>query len=145
MLFAAGGAGGAVLGRALAGDSELAVGLTAFAFALSMIMGWQAWLGTAILWACARLLKIGIDKVRGKGWPKPRTEHPDELFVPPGSWVFALVSPCLLLATGFVVALLSRRASLAVGILVYPFVGLAYGALLWQAARRGYLPFPEEG
>lgn len=137
--FGAGGLGLA-LAAALAPGSQVASAISFLLLPAALILGFNAWLGLAILilvpQLIARLLRPGPSRVPVEA----RSE-----VVPPGSWAFVPMSSVITLVGGIVVGFLSITHQSWVVALVYWLVGTAYGASLWFLARAGYLPFPDSG
>lgn len=137
--FGAGGLGLA-LAATLAPGSQVASAISFLLLPAALILGFNAWLGLAILilvpQLIVRLLRPGPSRVLVEA----RRE-----VVPPGSWAFLPMSSVIALAGGIVVGFLSVAYQGWVVALVYWLVGTIYGASLWFLARTGYLPFPDSG
>ena len=136
--FVGGAPAGVTLAEWLAPESELASAISFALFPASMILGFQAWLGLAVL----LVIPLFIKRLLGRTSTPPKRRGEDTSVVPPGAWVFCAVSVPLSLAAGLVVGVLSSRATLLVAA-VYLTAGVAYGVTLWLLARSGYLPFPD--
>jgi hypothetical protein len=101
----------------------------------SLIIGMQLWLGFAIISALLSLIK---QLLIHKRLMRRATREP-----PAGGWAFIPVALSVCGIVGVIISLISGRIFLVW--IVYTITGLAYGVMLWQLARRGYLPFPDEG
>lgn len=119
---------GCLFGLMLAGSyapwSAPAETITALVAPLSWLAGSAAWWRTTRRRFSAGLLSGGRPEV------------------PAGSWRFVPVTVALAVAAGGVGAATSPLVGSRVALAVYAICGLVYGALLWQAAAQGYLPFP---
>jgi len=133
-----GGAGlGLALAAALAPGSELASAISFLLLPAALILGFNAWLGLAILLLMpqliAQLLRPGSNRA-------PINNRQD--LVPPGYWVFVPTSTASSLLGGILVGILSVDHSGWLVAFSYGALGTAYGATLCLLARAGYLPFP---
>jgi hypothetical protein len=137
--FGAGGLGLA-LAAALAPGSQVAAAISFLLLPAALILGFNAWLGLAILILVPQL----IGRLLGSGSMRPPIDARREV-VPPGSWAFLPISSAVALAGGIVVGFFSVTHEVWFVALVYWTVGTAYGAILWFLARIGYLPFPDSG
>jgi hypothetical protein len=123
----------------LAPDSFVAEGIGMFAFPLAFVLGLQAWLGLAIFSAVLHAGRRLFSK------QLRRSLTGSSVVVPPGSFVFVPLSVGAGLLAGIVVGLVSDTHALLTSVLLFVAAGALYGAVVWQLARSGYLPFPEPG
>jgi hypothetical protein len=139
-LFFGGGYLGGLLANSLAPHSVIAEFVGFFAFPVSFFIGIMGWLGTAVIGALPKLVRLNRHKDRSSGQGKGLAGSA----IPPGSFAFvpAALIPCTL--CGLVVGALSTTLSFIVVVFLYFVLGLGYGAACWKLARSGFLPFPEE-
>ncbi|MBI2839974.1 MAG: hypothetical protein HYX75_16800 [Acidobacteria bacterium] len=139
-MFVGGIAVGQVLAHSLTPDTEIGAAMTFMMLPVSLCVGMICWLGMAILFGVASLLRrLASGRSRT---PRAIRQHTTVL---PGSFVFVPVTVGICTAAGILAGILSPgRGVLAAGA-AHLVTGLLYGLALWQSARRGFLPFPEEG
>jgi hypothetical protein len=130
---------GLLLARAVAPDSFVAEAVGAFMLPLAFAGGMQLWLGAAIATAVVQLVR----RVASGGPWRPSSEALVD--VPPGAFAFVPVSTGAGMAGGLMVGFVSSSLPFLVCWQLYAAVGAAYGVAVWQLARAGYLPFPEQG
>lgn len=136
--------GGAALGLGLAHimapRSILADIVGFFVFPLAFALGWQAWIGLAIVLSLPRFFR----RLRKRGEPEAGS---DEDSAPaaelPGAGVFVPIATGMGLGCGVLVGIVSSWP-LPVVLVAYTFGGLAYGLMLWWLANAGFLLWPEE-
>ncbi|MFO7569445.1 MAG: hypothetical protein R6W75_06570 [Smithellaceae bacterium] len=140
VLFFGGGFVGIQLANFLASDSALAEFISFFALPVSFLSGFVAWLGAASFMVLKRRL---IDKKRQSDIPASERGQARSS-IPPGSKAFlpASVIPCAIV--GVFIGFLSREFNFLLVLLIYIALGITYGILCWQLAKKGYLPFPNE-
>lgn len=132
-----GGAGGAVLGRAVASDSGASVFVSGAMLPLGAFLGICLWLGSAVVFVVAQVVRRGLS---------PREERAaarERFSLPPGSVAFVPSSVGSSVAAACLVSALSAEASLLGIAGPYVVVGLAYGLAAWWLARAGYFPAPD--
>jgi hypothetical protein len=136
--------GGAVLGMSLAErlapESFVAAFVGLFMLPLAFILGMQFWLGLALLGAIGHGLRYLLGRARGSTARLPRTASST---IPPGSVAFFPIAALSGGVGGLITASVASRAGFLAVVLTYSVIGMAYGLLCWQLARRGWLPFPE--
>jgi hypothetical protein len=136
--------GGAALGLALANllapRSILADLVSFFVFPIALVLGWQAWIGLAIVRSLPRLirrLRRAEEPSVGSAQDRP------PVVVIPGAGVFVPIATGMGLASGVIVGIISSWP-LPVVLVTYTFAGLGYGLVLWWLATAGFLLWPEE-
>jgi hypothetical protein len=133
-LFVGGAGVGVALADVLAPDSEWAEAVSAFALPLAFILGFQAWLGLALLGMFAHAAR----RLTGR----PATAAPIQPRIP-GAIVFVPIASGTGGAAGLIVAWLSSSRSAWLVLPAYWAVGTLYGVLVWRLARAGFLVPPE--
>ena len=131
---------GLTLAATLAPESQVASVISFLFLPAALIIGFNAWLGLAILILVPQL----IARILHRGSIRPPIDSRREV-VPPGAWVFLPISSAIGLLGGIVVGFLTDTHQGWFIALSYWWVGTAYGATLWFLARTGYLPFPDSG
>lgn len=138
LLFLGSGGAGAGLAAWLAPNSGLAGAVSLLALPAAFLLGMYLWIGIALL----RALPYGLLRLLGR---RPATRPIDDAAcVPPGAFGFV---PCSMLfggLAGVVVAIVSVSLGALATMALYLAAGAGHGILCWQAARRGWLPFPDE-
>ena len=104
---------------------------------LALILGFQAWLGLAII-----ILLPGFFIRLLAGAPAAATTISDKAFVPPGSVVFVPIASSLGLGTGLVVGFLSDTYVSWVVAVTYWLVGTAYDFVAGCLPVAAIFPFP---
>lgn len=132
-LFFGGGGVGVLMADWLAPGSGVAGLFSFLAWPAAFLLGFYAWAGLAVFALLWRL-------IRGRGRP-----HPSEAVIPPGTNGFIWSSLITCGMAGVIAGALSARYGLFMVTGIYLLVGLLYGALCWQLARTGWLPFPKDG
>jgi hypothetical protein len=118
-------------------ESDLVQTVSVFAFALVFVGGTLLWMGLGI---AAVVFGALLSLLRGRlpGATVARSER----LVPPGYGAYVGLGAVIGAAVGLLAGLATGLTVLwALG--VWTVLGLAYGLVLWMAARHGYLPFPE--
>ena len=138
--FFGGGYVGIQLANGLAPNSAIAEFVSFFALPVSFFIGIVGWLGTAVLGALPKLVRLIRHKDRSSG----RENGLAGSAIPPGSFAFvpAAIVSCTL--CGLVVGALSTTLSFIIVVFLYFVLGIGYGAACWKLAQNGFLPFPEE-
>ena len=136
-----GGAGlGLGLAHFMAPRSILADVVGFFLYPLAFALGWQAWIGLALMLSLPRLLR----RMRRRDEPEDETEaHRTPAVVIPGAGIFVPIATGMGLAGGVLVGVVSSWP-LPVVLVTYTFGGLIYGLMLWWLANAGFLLWPEE-
>jgi hypothetical protein len=129
-----GGVAGALLGNAVAPDSVPSRAITTFMLPFSLFAGLGVWLSAALVLGIGRLL-IGRRAERSVRNSRT-TEVP---FSPPGSIMVLVTAVGFSLCAACFVSALSSKARLLPTLIAYGAMGLGYGVVAWQLARRGYL------
>jgi hypothetical protein len=137
LAFIGGGVAGQALAYVFASDSGLASGLSWMMLPLSLVIGMQLWLGFAILSAVFSLIR---QLVVNKKLSKVSSQGP-----PGGALAFIPVASCMSAVVGVIVSFVSSNESMLAVWTAYALTGVGYGVALWQLARKGFLPFPDEG
>ncbi len=136
-ILVGGGAGGALLGRAIAPDSGASVFISGAMLPVAVFLGVTLWLGSAVLFVAWQVARRLLGRREESAAIRAR------LTVPPGSAAFVPSAVATSLAAACVVGVLSREAGLLEAIVLYGVVGLAYGLGAWWMARAGYFPAPD--
>lgn len=131
-LFFGGGFVGEQLALALAPSSGFSRLLGFLVLPASFILGFVVWAGAAAFALIGQLARGGARPSR-----KPRD-------IPPGAngFLWSSILSCLLV--GVLTGLLSKEHGVVFVSGIYVATGLVYGALCWQLAKSGWLPFPRE-
>lgn len=135
-VFLGGGFAGAWLSTQAAPNSGLAAAVSVMMLPGTLFFGFFGWLGFAIL----SLPVLIVKKLFGK---LPVLDK-QEAHIPPGSFVFVIVSVIICGCAGTISGFASESWGVAKTVSVYLVVGVTYGTTLWKLAAFGYLPFPEE-
>jgi hypothetical protein len=137
-LLIGGGVFGALLGKAVAPDSEAGVFVSGAMLPVALFVGVSLWLGAAVAFMRFHLLRRLF-----VGQPERLAAARARDIVPPGSFVFVPSSVATAVAAACVVSVLSTQATfLRVGGL-YLTTGLVHGLVAWWLARVGLLPVPD--
>jgi hypothetical protein len=132
ILFFGGGFVGEQLALALAPNSGFSRLLGFLVFPASFIVGFFFWAGAATLVLIKQFAKQG---------PRPSQRSRK---IPPGAKGFLWSSVLLCLIVGALTGLLSKEHGFFLVSGTYVVTGFVYGALCWQLAKSGWLPFPRE-
>ncbi|HNY30423.1 MAG TPA: hypothetical protein PKO15_06015 [Fibrobacteria bacterium] len=139
-LFLGGGILGAMLGQWIAPDSTVAV-LVGFAMLpVAFLVGMQLWLGAAMIAWLVRVLRSrsrSSASLRSMPSKTSRGSHT-------GSFVFVPVFVVFTTPAGLLTGWLSDTVGFASVLAVYIGVGMVFGTVVWQLAKRGYVEFLEE-
>ena len=137
-LFFGGGALGLWVAGAVAPDAPLAAFVSFLALPAAFMLGFVLWAGAALPGAWRRLQALRRAKASGIPAELPRVT------VPPGSIAFVPAALIVNASAGLLVGMLSSTASILGAWALYSLIGVAYGIVCWQLAKRGLLAFPNE-
>lgn len=140
LMFIGGFAVGEVMAHSLTPDTPLGAALTFMMLPLSLCVGMTCWVGVTILAGVAALIRR---LAGGHGAPTGKPQR--HVTVLPGSFVFVPVTVGICTAAGIIAGILSPGMGVLAATAAHFVTGLLYGLALWQSARRGFLPFPEQG
>jgi len=130
ILFFGGGFVGEHLALALAPGSGVSRLLGFLALPAAFIVGFFFWAGAATFVLMKELAERGSR-------PGPRE-------IPPGAKGFLWSSVLSCGIVGALTGILSKEHGFALVLGTYVAMGLVYGAVCWQLAKSGWLPFPRE-
>jgi len=132
ILFFGGGFVGEQLAIALAPSSGFSRLFGFLALPASFIVGFFFWAGAAT---------FVLIKLLAKGGSRPSQRSRE---IPPGAKGFLWSSVLSCLIVGVLTGLLSKEHGFILVSGTYVATGFVYGALCWQLAKSGWLPFPRE-